>query len=101
MDDVEETISLAVSEIARSKVEFLTIHGSGATARAAMAGRSPSESPKILSVTLLSSLDEQDLIDSQILGKKGRFKTLQEYSTCGRSHRLRRDRRTDSATRGP
>lgn len=79
MDDVEETITQAVREIAKSNIHFLTIHGSGATARAAIAGRSGAEMPKVLSVTLLSSLDQRDLIDLQILGDKGKFKTLDEY----------------------
>lgn len=79
MDDVEETISLAVAIIAAENVRFLTIHGSGATARAAHEGRGPSDYPKILSVTLLTSLDHQDLIDLNILGEKGRFTTLDDY----------------------
>ena len=56
MDDVEETIRRAVANIAASEVEFLTIHGSGATVRAA-------REPRLLSVTLLSSLDANDLKD--------------------------------------
>jgi len=79
MDDVEETITSAVREITRSNVHLLTLHGGGATARAAVAGRGASEFPKVLSVTLLSSLDGQDLIDVQILGPKGRFPSLMEY----------------------
>ena len=79
MDDVEETITSAVREITRNNVHLLTLHGSGATARAAIAGRGSSAFPKVLSVTLLSSLDGQDLIDVQILGPKGRFPSLMEY----------------------
>jgi orotidine-5'-phosphate decarboxylase len=79
MEDVEETISRAVEQIAKRHVHFLTIHGNGATARAAIAGRGSSEFPKILSVTLLSSLDRQDLIDLQILGKKGKHDGLDQY----------------------
>jgi len=63
MDDVEETIRRAVANIAASEVEFLTIHGSGATVRAARDGRGAREKPKLLSVTLLSSLDANDLKD--------------------------------------
>ena len=63
MDDVEETIRRAVENIAASEVEFLTIHGSGATVRAARDGRGAREKPKLLSVTLLSSLDANDLKD--------------------------------------
>ncbi len=61
MDDVGETIRLAVKNIAASGVEFLTIHGSEATVRAALAGRGDKELPQLLSVTLLSNLDQQDL----------------------------------------
>ena len=63
MDDVEETIRRAVANIAAREVEFLTIHGSGATVRAARDGRGAREKPKLLSVTLLSSLDANDLKD--------------------------------------
>jgi len=63
MDDVVETIRRAVANIAASEVEFLTIHGSGATVRAARDGRGAREKPKLLSVTLLSSLDANDLKD--------------------------------------
>ena len=63
MDDVEETIRRAVANIAASEVEFLTIHGSGETVRAARDGRGAREKPKLLSVTLLSSLDANDLKD--------------------------------------
>lgn len=80
MDDVDETITLAVREISKSDVTFVTIHGNGATARAAQAGRNGSGVPKILSLTLLSSLDEGDLKDLQILGKKGRFQSLTDYA---------------------
>jgi len=41
----------------------LTIHGNGATVRAARDGRGAREKPKLLSVTLLSSLDANDLKD--------------------------------------
>ena len=63
MDDVEETIRRAVANIAATGVEFLTIHGSGATVRAAREGRGGRKEPKLLSVTLLSSLDANDLKD--------------------------------------
>ena len=79
MDDVEETISLAVRVITEENVRFLTIHGNSATARAAGYGRGAATYPKILSVTLLTSLDRQDLIDLGLLGTKGRFSTLDEY----------------------
>lgn len=74
MDDIEETIESAVSEIG-DRAMFLTIHGNGATARAALAGRRDKKFPKLLQVTLLSSIDQQDLKD---LFGKGTLK-LEEY----------------------
>ena len=80
LDDVEETITLAVREIVKWGVEFLTIHGNGATARAAQMGRGESDIPRILQVTALSSLDTQDLRDLGIVGKRDkRFKRLEDY----------------------
>ena len=79
MDDVEATVTLAVREIAQQGATFLTIHGNGATARAAHAGRGDATHPKILSVTLLSSLDAADLRDLGILGPGKRFATLDDY----------------------
>lgn len=79
MDDVEETIALAVREVSKSGASFLTVHGSGATARAALRGRGDAPSPKILSVTLLTSLGEADLMDLGLLGSDKRFHTLDDY----------------------
>jgi orotidine-5'-phosphate decarboxylase len=79
LDDVDETIASAVREIARNQVHLLTLHGGVATVRAAVAGRADSLFPKLLSVTLLSSLGETDLIDFQIVGPNARFKNLMEY----------------------
>ena len=65
MDDVEETIRLTLAGIAQAddSIRFVTIHGTGATAKAARDGRGNSEYPKLLFVTLLSSLDQHDLHD--------------------------------------
>ena len=79
MDDVGETITLAVEEIAKHKVSLLTVHGNGATARAALKGRGSSPWPKILSLTLLTSLDTTDLRDLGLLGTHSQCKTLDEY----------------------
>jgi orotidine-5'-phosphate decarboxylase len=79
MDDVDETITSAVREVARNHVHLLTLHGGAATVRAAVAGRGDGPLPKLLSVTLLSSLGEQDLVDFQIVGPNARFKSLLEY----------------------
>lgn len=67
MDDIEETIRSALANLPDEGIEFLTIHGNGATARAAKRGRNGRGKPKLLSVTYLSSLDETDLKD--IVGK--------------------------------
>ena len=84
VDDVEETIMLAVREMTKNKVSFLTIQGNTATARAAVRGRGqePRQEPRpqILSVTLLTSLNDQDLRDLGILGGTNKkFTSLDEY----------------------
>ena len=79
MDDVEETIKSAVEVITEAGVTFITIHGNGATARAAREGRGKASLPKLLSLTLLTSLDEQDLKDMRIVGKRSKFKDLNSY----------------------
>ncbi len=88
MDDVEETIMLAVREMTKNKVSFLTIQGNTATARAAVRGRGqesrqePRQEPRpqILSVTLLTSLNDQDLRDLGLLGGTNKkFTSLDEY----------------------
>jgi orotidine-5'-phosphate decarboxylase len=60
MDDIPETIETAVA-VLRDKVQLLTLFGTAATVRAAVAGRASATTPKLLSVTYLSSMDEQDL----------------------------------------
>lgn len=60
--DIEETVRLAVTNIAAMGVHFLTVHGSGETIRAATAARGASDL-KIFSVTVLTNLDEDDLRD--------------------------------------
>ena len=79
MDDVDETIVQGVREISRVQVHFLTIHGNGATARAASTGRGDADFPKILSLTLLSSLDQEDLVDLQLVGREGKSTNLRDY----------------------
>ena len=60
MNDIEATVEAAVGNM-KAEVEFLTIHGTVATARAARAGRADRARPRILMVTALSSLDSADL----------------------------------------
>ncbi len=81
MDDVGATITLAVEAIAKHNVHLLTVHGSGATAKAALKGRSQSNRtlPQILSLTLLTSLDSTDLRDLGVIGEHAKCKSLDEY----------------------
>ena len=58
--DVAETVKRAVSRVADIGVSFLTVHGASQTIRAAVEGRGKS-ALKILSVTVLTSLDAHDI----------------------------------------
>jgi orotidine-5'-phosphate decarboxylase len=62
-NDVPETVELAVREAASKGVTFLTIHGNGPTVRAAVKGRGNNSELKLLSVTVLTSLDASDMKD--------------------------------------
>ena len=66
MNDVPETIALAIRQMAGAGVEFTTIYGTSATARAAVAGRAGAAVPKLLQVTLLTSMD--DALDQGLAG---------------------------------
>ncbi len=64
--DIENTVERAVANVARSGVSFLTIHGTDRkTLRAATRGAAGTDL-KILSVTVLTNLDETDLADQCI-----------------------------------
>lgn len=81
MDDVEATIEKSVRSIAsKNLVSFLTVHGSGATAKAAELGKAGTEL-KILQITLLTSLNATDLQDLMLVGAgdRFRFKSDSEY----------------------
>ena len=70
--DIDETVTLAVANIVRMGVSFLTIHGVGATVRAAVRGRG--DSPlRLLAVTALTSLDAADLAEIGIDGPVGDY----------------------------
>jgi orotidine-5'-phosphate decarboxylase len=60
--DIGETVKRAVARVATTGVRFLTVHGSGAVMRAAVAGKGDSQL-KLLAVTVLTSFDESDLTD--------------------------------------
>ncbi|RMA42536.1 orotidine-5'-phosphate decarboxylase [Rhodophyticola porphyridii] len=58
--DISATIEAAVSRLARFDLDFLTVHGDPHVVRAAKEGASGTEL-KILAVTVLTSLDREDL----------------------------------------
>jgi orotidine-5'-phosphate decarboxylase len=60
--DIPETVKRAVSQVARTGVRFLTVHGSVPVMRAAAEGRAGT-GLKLLAVTVLTSFDESDLAD--------------------------------------
>jgi orotidine-5'-phosphate decarboxylase len=60
--DVPETVKNAVKRVAALGVSFLTIHGNGQIIRAAVEGRGAAPL-KLLSVTALTSLDDDDIRD--------------------------------------
>jgi len=70
--DVEETMRQAVSQVASIGVNFLTVHGNKGIIKAAVEGKGESNL-KILSVTVLTSLDVSDL---QELGFTGSVEEL-------------------------
>jgi len=61
IDDTPRTVENAVRNMAIDGVQFFTLQGNGATARAAKAGRGENVYPKFLQVTYLSSYDESDI----------------------------------------
>ena len=62
-NDVDATVEKAVEQAAKRGITFVTIHGNGSTIRAAIRGRGDGGLPKILLVTLLTSLDAVDIRD--------------------------------------
>lgn len=60
--DIAETMERAVAQVALIGVSFLTVHGNGKIIKAAVEGRGQSDL-KILSVTVLTSLDAYDIKD--------------------------------------
>lgn len=77
MDDVGETISRAVTQVAALDVDFLTILGGDATANAANAAKGPNL--KTLQITVLTSLGEQDLNAMGLVGEGLKFAVLEDY----------------------
>lgn len=60
--DIGETVKRAVSQVARTGVRFLTVHGSKAVMEAAAEGRGDSKL-QLLAVTVLTSFDQTDLAE--------------------------------------
>jgi orotidine-5'-phosphate decarboxylase len=60
--DIGETVKRAVAQVAQSGARFLTVHGSNAVMRAAIEGRGAAP-VQLLAVTVLTSFDQEDLID--------------------------------------
>lgn len=63
--DISATVEAAVRGLAQFDLDFLTVHGDPHVVRAAKEGAAGSDM-KILAVTILTSLDRQDLDDSLI-----------------------------------
>ncbi|MBI4559822.1 MAG: orotidine-5'-phosphate decarboxylase [Candidatus Hydrogenedentes bacterium] len=78
MNDIPETVARAVRQAASMGVDFLTILGDAATMKAAAEGRGDS-TLRILCVTVLTSVSEQDLGQLGLVGPNCRFKSLDEY----------------------
>jgi len=77
ISDIEATVRAALANMPSSGggLELITIHGNGATVKAARAGRNGHDKPKILMLTALSSWDEYDVRD--VLSNDNA--TLQDY----------------------
>ena len=61
--DIGETVKRATEQVSRLGASFLTIHGSPQVMRAAHAGRE-SSLLRLLAVTVLTSLDDDDLLEA-------------------------------------
>ncbi|WP_424932693.1 orotidine-5'-phosphate decarboxylase [Amaricoccus macauensis] len=65
--DISATVEAAVRGLAQFGLDFLTVHGDPHVVRAAVKGRGDGPT-KILAVTILTSLDRDDLDDALIRG---------------------------------
>ncbi|MGB0505604.1 MAG: orotidine-5'-phosphate decarboxylase [Pikeienuella sp.] len=68
--DIGATVEAAVQGLAQFELDFLTVHGDPHVVRAAVAGRNAGQSAaqtKILAVTVLTSLDRNDLDAAMII----------------------------------
>jgi orotidine-5'-phosphate decarboxylase len=60
--DISETVKRATRQLSKLGIQFLTVHGSRSIMQAAVEGRDDSQT-KLLAVTVLTSLDQDDLAD--------------------------------------
>ena len=70
--DIPNTVAAAVREAAQLGVSMLTVHASGGTKMlraAAESAREKSSGPQVLAVTVLTSMDEQDLSATGVPGQ--------------------------------
>jgi orotidine-5'-phosphate decarboxylase len=70
LHDIDNTIEKAVRNVARMGMTFMTLHGYPKTMRAAVRGLREEGNPDLclLGVTVLTSMDEQDLADAGYRG---------------------------------
>lgn len=79
MDDVPETVMRSVRHLASiDGLNFLTIHGGANTARAAVEGRGD-RGLKLLQITALTSLSEDDLTEMGLIGPGRPHVTRMDY----------------------
>jgi len=73
LHDIPRTVERAVRSCGKLGVDLLTIHAAGGNAMVRAAAAAAAEfgaaAPKVLAVTVLTSLDEQDLRDIGIVGR--------------------------------
>lgn len=82
MCDIDETVRRTVDLAGKLGINFITILGNAATARAAAQGRG-NWPIQVLFVPLLSSWGEKDLRDLHLVGPGCRFDTLTDYVCWG------------------
>jgi orotidine-5'-phosphate decarboxylase len=63
MYDIGETVRQGVARAVGRGVKFVTVHGDSEIMKAAVEGKGNSDTLKVFSITVLTSLDEQDLRD--------------------------------------
>lgn len=67
--DIGNTVEKATANVARMGVDFLTLHGTDTKTMAAAARGRGTSGLKLLAVTVLTNLDQADLVEQGIAGK--------------------------------